>query len=182
MKTPELVSCHCQQCNGKIEFDPATISDGNNMAVCPHCLLRTPLVMPAPPPPAPWSAKLVRIEAGWKWRVEDKLDAAAFVWLGLGVIGFIVGLLAAIKIKASGDLNGYRWFALFGGFFAVAAGSLLWLALKAAAEVIRLLKKQAGLPISDYLVFECSECKTQMTEAGDECPGCGAKFEANPGP
>jgi len=175
MKTPQLVTCHCQQCNGVIQFDPTTFSGDNNMIVCPHCALRTVVAAPPPPPPAPKTAKLTRIEADWKWRIENHLDDAAFVWLGLGVIGFLVGVCAAFK--AFGDLHEKGRLALVGGIFAAAAGTLLWLALKAAAEIIRLLKKQSGLPISDYFVFECSECKTQMTGTREECPGCGAKFD-----
>jgi hypothetical protein len=176
MKTPELVTCRCQQCNGEIQFDPVVFSGENNMIVCPHCSLRTPVAAPPAPPPPPKTAKLARIEPDWKWRIENLLEDAAFVWLGLGVIGFLVGVSAAFK--AFGDLHENGRWALIGGIFAVAAGSLLWLALKAAAEIIRLLKKQSGLPISDYLVFECSECKTQMSGTREECPGCGAKFES----
>ena len=47
MKTPQLVTCHCQQCNGVIQFDPTTFSGDNNMIVCPHCALRTVVAAPA---------------------------------------------------------------------------------------------------------------------------------------
>jgi hypothetical protein len=52
--------------------------------------------------------------------------------------------------------------------------------LKAAAEGIRLLKKQAGVPLSDRFNYECSECGTLMEIKWEVCPNekCGAKFES----
>jgi hypothetical protein len=49
MSTPNLVTCPCQNCNGHIQFDPATLSDENNKIACPHCSLETILFVPPPP-------------------------------------------------------------------------------------------------------------------------------------
>jgi len=76
---PDLVICPCQHCSGKIEFDPANLSDENNKVTCPHCSLETILFVPPPikakmeaiisvaPPPfnrTPTSPKIHRIPSG----------------------------------------------------------------------------------------------------------------------
>jgi DNA-directed RNA polymerase subunit RPC12/RpoP len=46
---PNPVTCPCQHCNGKLEFDPATLSEENRKITCPHCSLETILFVPPPP-------------------------------------------------------------------------------------------------------------------------------------
>jgi hypothetical protein len=46
---PNLVTCRCQHCNGKLEFDPATLAEENKRITCPLCGLETILFMPPPP-------------------------------------------------------------------------------------------------------------------------------------
>jgi len=43
---PNLVICPCQNCSGKIQFDPATLSNENKEITCPHCSLTTILFVP----------------------------------------------------------------------------------------------------------------------------------------
>src|ERR1039458_1914976 len=55
---PNLVTCPCQHCNGKIQFDPEELSDENKSIPCPHCSMETTLFVPPlepvePPPPPP---------------------------------------------------------------------------------------------------------------------------------
>jgi hypothetical protein len=45
---PNLVTCPCQNCNGHIQFDAATLSKENNKIPCPHCGLETMLFVPPP--------------------------------------------------------------------------------------------------------------------------------------
>jgi predicted amidophosphoribosyltransferase len=55
---------------------------------------------------------------------------------------------------------------------------LISLPLKVAAEIIRLLKKQAGIFMYGYpSFFECSGCGKKMETEYSNCPGCGAVFE-----
>jgi len=51
---PRLVTCPCQNCNGKIEFD-ANDLNGQEMATveCPHCKMETIIFAPRTPPPPP---------------------------------------------------------------------------------------------------------------------------------
>lgn len=48
MSTPSLVTCPCQNCNGRIQFDAVTLSKANNKIACPHCGLETILFIPPP--------------------------------------------------------------------------------------------------------------------------------------
>ena len=45
--SPNYVACHCQHCNGKIEFDANQLEPGENSQVpCPHCELETTVSAP----------------------------------------------------------------------------------------------------------------------------------------
>jgi uncharacterized protein YbjQ (UPF0145 family) len=46
---PEPAICECQHCSGKIQFDPAELSDENNKVECPHCAMETTLIPPLAP-------------------------------------------------------------------------------------------------------------------------------------
>jgi hypothetical protein len=51
---PRFVTCHCQHCNGGIEFDGAGFAHGETRAIeCPHCGIETNLFVPYRPPPIP---------------------------------------------------------------------------------------------------------------------------------
>ena len=44
---PNYVACHCQHCNGKIEFDSNQLEPGENSSIpCPHCELETTISAP----------------------------------------------------------------------------------------------------------------------------------------
>jgi hypothetical protein len=54
---PNFVTCHCQHCDGGIEFDANELTAENSTFPCPHCGLQTQLSMPKaaeslPPPSA----------------------------------------------------------------------------------------------------------------------------------
>jgi uncharacterized membrane protein YeaQ/YmgE (transglycosylase-associated protein family) len=174
MNTPIVATCPCQHCNGHIQFDPATLSKENNKTTCPHCAMETILFVPPPRPPGTKTVKLVKIEGPWDTGLEEKLDNAAYDVFALGIISAVIGILALIfnEGKDSGGAVG----AIAAGLF----GYVSSLLLKAAAEGIRLLKKQAGVPLSDRFNYECSECGTLMEIKWEVCPNekCGAKFES----
>jgi hypothetical protein len=213
MKTPNFVTCPCQNCNGHIQFDPATLTGENNKTTCPHCSMETILFVPAPktepsppkrtmlarlvklmahmavvqaeaPPksetPKPTTARLVPLEGEWPWCLEVKLDNAAGLVFGIGVFCAVIGFFIGVGFGAlsSSDNAAYlAWTAVAGGVATFLVGYSISLIFNAAAEIIRLLKKQVGLPISGHFIFVCGECETLMINARQICPGCGAKLE-----
>jgi hypothetical protein len=51
--SPHFVTCLCQHCNGKIEFDSSNFAEGETQqAECPLCHLETTLFVPTKDPPA----------------------------------------------------------------------------------------------------------------------------------
>ena len=45
--SPQYVTCHCQHCDGGIEFDASDFEKGESRAVeCPHCLVETIICVP----------------------------------------------------------------------------------------------------------------------------------------
>jgi DNA-directed RNA polymerase subunit RPC12/RpoP len=186
---PQLVTCPCQHCNGKLEFDPATLSEENKKITCPHCSLDTILFVPpptdakletilSPPPPPPKVnigklAKLAPIQGVWTWKVEKKLDDWADLFIGIGILGLIGGVVAAFAVGS----DSLFWLFVASGIGIVVNAGVAYALLKGVAELIRLHKKQAGLPVSGYFIFECSECKTKLTGPREECPRCGLRLQ-----
>src|SRR6266850_1938534 len=57
-ESPQYVTCHCQHCDGGIEFDASDFEkEETRSVVCPHCRLETILFIPeqekVPPPVLP---------------------------------------------------------------------------------------------------------------------------------
>jgi len=44
--TPHYVTCHCQHCDGHIEFEANELVEENSIVPCPHCGLETKLFIP----------------------------------------------------------------------------------------------------------------------------------------
>jgi hypothetical protein len=109
---PSLVTCPCQNCNGHIQFDPATLSAENNTIACPHCGMETILFVPpptdakmqtilSPAPPSPLISPLTNCPASDS---EIRPTAAScprgrrpvrsINWVIAGKIAFLVGLVA----------------------------------------------------------------------------------------
>jgi uncharacterized protein YjeT (DUF2065 family)/Zn finger protein HypA/HybF involved in hydrogenase expression len=179
---PSLVTCPCQHCNGHIQFDPATLSPDNNKTTCPHCSMETILFVPPPrptSPPKPKTATLFRIEAEWNRNLEENLDNAAETVRLIGIIGVVIGIIVAVLFGSnSGSPNApyFAWTIVIGSITSLVINYSISLVFNAAAEMIRLLKKQAGVPFSGQFIFQCSECKGTMNDGLKICPGCGAKF------
>lgn len=49
-KRPTYVTCQCNHCAGKIEFDANGLAEENSIMPCPHCGLETKLFIPQPTP------------------------------------------------------------------------------------------------------------------------------------
>jgi len=47
---PNYVVCHCQHCDGQIEFDANEFSEANSILPCPHCGLETKIAIPIAAP------------------------------------------------------------------------------------------------------------------------------------
>jgi hypothetical protein len=45
-KPPRYVTCHCQFCDGHIEFDANEFAEENSIVPCPHCGLETKIFIP----------------------------------------------------------------------------------------------------------------------------------------
>jgi hypothetical protein len=179
---PSLVTCPCQHCNGHIQFDPATLSPNNNKTTCPHCSMETILFVPPPQPtspPKPKTATLFRIEAAWEGNLEEKLDDAAIGIRGIGIVSGVIGIIIAVVIGSNSDSPNrayFAWTAVLGAVGTLVVTSSISLLFNAAAEMIRLLKKQAGVPFAHRFIFECGECKARMGNTTKVCPDCGAEF------
>lgn len=209
MKTPNLVTCPCQHCNGHIQFDRLQLLAGNSKIDCPHCGLETVLFVPPEKKPskgsfwwklriiwkslllgvpaklnlkseAPKTAKLVRFEAEWERNLEEKLDNSAETMRVFGIISVVIGIFVGCGIGINSDSKNaayIAWTIVIGSVAALLINYSISLLFNAAAEMIRLLKKQARVPFSGQFVYECGACKLQMENAREGCPDCGAKFE-----
>jgi hypothetical protein len=104
------VTCPCQHCDGKIEFDPNRM--GETIA-CPHCGLKTTLFVPSAKPelpnPNPTSTNSKSAS------VEIKQGAYA-----LGIASFILGIIACVFYWTPFLEPFFAWIALVGLALAVA--------------------------------------------------------------
>jgi DNA-directed RNA polymerase subunit RPC12/RpoP len=179
MPNEETIKFACSHCAQPIEAPPEMRGMETQCPTCGKTVKVQPIQPPLPPPPKAKTGKLLAIQGEWKMELEETLDGAAGFVLGIGVICGLIGIIAAV-VDLNADSKNAGYFAcvfLVGGIATIVISYCTMLLLKAAAEIIRLLKKQAGLPISGHFSFECSECKTQMSLEWRVCPKCGAKFE-----
>ena len=116
--------------------------------------------------------------------VESKLEGVATLYLVLSIIG----LLASIFISQgdavkNGGFSSSFWIGL--GVAALLQGIVFWILFEAGAEVIRLLKKIAGLPYAgrisqtdgDSESFSCSDCGAPVSVIDKFCTQCGSKLD-----
>jgi DNA-directed RNA polymerase subunit RPC12/RpoP len=115
--------------------------------------------------------------------IENQLDGVGIFFLIVSIIGLIVCIILSQEetIKQTG-LSSF-WIGL--GIGVVAQGIIFWILLKAAAEVIRLLKKLNGLPYGGIISetygsgtqYTCTECGTPVAPDAKFCTNCGVNFE-----
>ena len=133
-------------------------------------------------------AQRIRTQTGLQGGVEGGLSGLGNILFGLGIVGGIASFIfsgfatinnaydswgenglspAWIAVALTSVVHGIAAFYLFGGF----------------AEVIRLLKKMAGLPFGGQISepeplikLLCSECKAVAESYDEKCTKCGAPF------
>jgi hypothetical protein len=124
------LKCTCDHCKQPLEF-PAEMT-GQTIA-CPHCKTDTTLFNPSQPakPPAPKSK-------GQEFVIEDRLESIADQFFGLGILGAVISVIAAIFEMADGEV-------LIGAIFAAVAfsayvqGLVIRILFYAASKALRLL-------------------------------------------
>ena len=109
---------------------------------------------------------------------ESRLSILASVFLGLGIIGCLVGLVVGLTQES-------LWVAVVGGAGALLHGLLMWALLGASADAIRLLKKLNGLPYAGDVSpttpvdsWACSACGARVQELQGHCGRCGKSLDA----
>lgn len=107
---------------------------------------------------------------------EVGLSVAARIFLVIGIAA--VPVCAVLAITSTW----IAWIVL--GVVCMVVGVTLYLNFVALAEIIRLLKKLAGLPYGGVIsgsstgdIFLCSECGSLVWADSTTCTKCGAEFE-----
>jgi len=107
---------------------------------------------------------------------EAQLTFLGRFFLVLGIIGLFVSIGVVIYSA------NFFWFAA--GISGLVFGIIMHIALGAIAEIIRLLKLQAGLNYSgkisqpDFsMVYKCSQCSGVVSGESTQCTNCGAFFD-----
>ena len=188
-----LVTCRCQQCDGNIEFDASLFQTGTTTP-CPHCGIETLLFIPnAQKSPEKIAEKVVEKTPEKKAKIlkqtrhsggiEDTLEEVGGIFLALGILGGIGAVVGAIAAFNDGQAGiGVDLLCVAAALiFASVVNRILF---RAAAEVIRLLKKLNGLKFSGsvtqpeaYDEYKCTGCGTSVDSSSEQCYSCNAKFE-----
>lgn len=107
---------------------------------------------------------------------ESSLDKLALFFLIISVIAVIV-CFGVAAVTDSGMV-------LLPGLASLIMGVSAYVILGGAAEIIRLLKRQIGLPYSGIITrpdkgleYLCSECNCTFLSYADRCPRCLSEFE-----
>lgn len=113
--------------------------------------------------------------------IKSKLDGVGiFYWIA-SIVGFIICIfLSQRKTIESDELSSF-WI----GFevITLAQGIIFSIMFKAAAEVVRLLKKLNELPYGGEISelsfggYKCNECGASVNQNENICPLCGVSFE-----
>ena len=102
---------------------------------------------------------------------------------------FVVLFFATAYTTASQSYEAstnYNWAYLAYALEILIAGLFFGVTLKAASDIIRLLKKANDIPYSGRiseawgkyeLVYSCTKCKTKLSENIKKCPNCGSVFD-----
>lgn len=106
---------------------------------------------------------------------EGQMSSLATFFLLVGIFGLIATLIiwGITKSPITVPL----------GVFALFQGIALFIILEGGAEIIRLLKKQAGQPYGGWIsevkpvrTYACSACGRHVGVQSEICPGCRASF------
>ena len=115
--------------------------------------------------------------------IESLLDGVGTFYLTVSIIGLIVCIILSQEETIKQTSLSSFW--IGPGIGVIAQGIMLWILFKAAAEVIRLLKKLNGLPYGGVIAeiygsgtqYTCTECGTPVAPNAKFCANCGVKFE-----
>jgi uncharacterized paraquat-inducible protein A len=185
-----FVTCHCQQCNGNIEFD-ASLFQAGTMTTCPHCGIETPLFIPKVSKSAEKqtekvpekTAKIVK-QTRYSGGMEDTLEDVGGIFLFLGILGGIGAIVGAI-VAFNDSETGVGVDLLCVGAALIFASAVNRILFRAGAEIVRLLKKLNDLKFSGQITepdaineYTCSSCDSFVfSKNSAKCQNCGAKFE-----
>ena len=168
-------SCLCQLCNGEITFES---SRAGETVTCPHCNSETLLFIAPVLPPPKWAIK--NKTTSKHGGIERNLDLLSSFFFITGVVCAVctVPILASLSFSVGLSL-----------IYGCGVAFILCVLLKAASEIIRLLKKLNGL---DYdgeiskpeirILCSCSLCSGEFSaiDTITACPHCSAIFRDSP--
>ena len=115
--------------------------------------------------------------------IESKLEGVATLYLVLSIFVLIGCIFISQGDPAKSLGISSLWIGL--GVGALLQGIVFWILFEAGAEVIRLLKKIAGLPYAgrisqtdgDSESFSCSDCGAPVSVIDKFCTQCGSKLD-----
>ncbi len=111
--------------------------------------------------------------------IESKLDGFAIAVLVSSILLSLLCLIIAFVLKGSLVLL------IIVSVLILGQGIYWWVIYKAGAEVIRLLKKIAGLPYAGKILetvgegqeFVCTDCEAPVSVLDKYCTQCGSSLE-----
>lgn len=133
-------------------------------------------------------AQRIRTQTGLQGGVEGGLSGLGKFLLALGIAGCIASFIVSGFATKTGTYDNWGENGLSPAWIAIALISLIqgiaaFYLFGGFAEVIRILKKTAGLPFGGHIskpepLFEllCSECKSVAESYDEKCTKCGAPF------
>lgn len=120
-----------------------------------------------------------KLTTGYEGGKEGLLSAMATFFLIVGIAGS--GACFTVSYWSDLDFTPF-WVAM--GIVVFVQGLFLYAVTGAGADILRLLKKQNGLPFGGQISeaepickFTCSECSTVVDDIFNLCPNCKAKFD-----
>lgn len=142
-------------------------------------------------------AKATKEQIGYTGGRESALSDLGAFFLWVGIIGFIAAVISAgfatrEELHESWAENGFSGLWITVGIVSLVQGIAANVFCKAFADILRLLKKQNGVPYGGEIstakplyVYTCSECGADgppwvVDVKSDKCEKCGAAFEHSP--
>ena len=111
--------------------------------------------------------------------LESTLAGLAALWLVFGICSVLIAFTLTLTVNFLMAI-----IQLVSSLFTTI---VVWLIIRALAELIRLGKLQNGLPYSGKIsssnavtVYNCGKCGAAVHTNVDQCYACGAKFETDP--
>lgn len=177
------ITFNCGKCGQSITIDEA---GAGQLVDCPKCgkpmevpyksAAAVPQAPSVPPQPERLTVLAQKVqgystsEGGMEGTLED--FCRVILWLSV--------ISAACLVFAF--INEQRAVFVMAAVASIIQGIFFYIVFRAGAEVIRLLKKLAGLPFSGEIskpweIYHCSECQQSIDNYQSSCPKCGAKFQ-----